>query len=61
MGTEPLGLTIRQLAEHLQVHEQTARQLVREGRIRSVRVGRRHVVPRAELQRFLEVESVKAD
>jgi excisionase family DNA binding protein len=51
-----LGLTVAQFAKTTTLHEQTVRQLLRDGRIRSVRVGRRHVIPSTELERFLSVE-----
>ena len=51
-----LGLTVDDFAEATTLHPQTVRQLLKEGRIRSVRVGRRHVIPRTELERFLQVE-----
>jgi excisionase family DNA binding protein len=63
MGTDvvsPLGLTVKQAAKTTTLHEQTIRQLLRDGRIRSVRVGRRHVIPRTELERFLSVEAQPA-
>jgi len=52
-----LGLTIDDFAEATTLHPQTVRQMLKDGRIRSVRVGRRHVIPRAELERFLQVEA----
>jgi excisionase family DNA binding protein len=54
---EQLGLTVAQVAELTTLHPQTVRQLVREGRLRSVRVGRRVTVPRTEVERFLEPQS----
>ena len=51
-----LGLTVDDFAEETTLHPQTVRQLLKDGRIRSVRVGRRHVIPRTELERFLQVE-----
>jgi excisionase family DNA binding protein len=54
---ETLGLTVAETAEQLRVHEQTVRALIREGRLRSVRVGRRHVVPVSEVERFLQPQS----
>ncbi len=54
---ETLGLTIAETAQELKLHEQTVRALVREGRIRTVRVGRRHIVPRREVEVFLELEA----
>ena len=56
---ETLGLTVAKTAEQLTLHEQTVRTLIREGRIRSVRVGRRHIIPLAEVQRFLSAGRAK--
>ena len=56
-----LGLTVAGFAEATTLHPQTVRQLLRDGRIRSVRVGRRHVIPRTELERFLSVEPQSAE
>ena len=56
MQIEQLGLTVAAFAKETTLHEQTVRALIREGRIRSVRVGRRHVIPRTELERFLTPE-----
>jgi excisionase family DNA binding protein len=52
-----LGLTVDDFAQATTLHPQTVRQLLKEGRIRSVRVGRRHVIPRTELERFLSVQA----
>lgn len=50
----PLALSVEQLAVVLQVGRNTAYELVRSGRIRSVRVGHQIRVPRSALQDFLE-------
>jgi excisionase family DNA binding protein len=55
-----LGLTVDDFAAAMTLHPQTVRQLLKDGRIRSVRVGRRHVIPRTELERFLQVEAQSA-
>ena len=52
--TEQLGFTVQQVARMTSLHPQTVRALIREGRIRHVRVGRRLIVPRTEVERFLE-------
>jgi excisionase family DNA binding protein len=54
--TSRLGLTVTDFAEESTLHEQTIRALLKAGRIRSVRVGRRHIIPRTELERFLSVD-----
>ena len=56
-----LGFTVAEPAEVTTLHPQTVRQLLRDGRIRSVRVGRRHVIPRTELERFLSIEPQSGD
>jgi excisionase family DNA binding protein len=55
--TEQLGLTVEQVSRMTSLHPQTVRALIREGRIRHVRVGRRVIVPRTEVDRFLEPQS----
>jgi excisionase family DNA binding protein len=55
--TDPLLVSVREAAKRLGLGRDTAYQLVREGRIRSVAVGRRQLVPVAELARFVERES----
>jgi excisionase family DNA binding protein len=47
----------REAAEALGVHPHTLRRLIAEGRIDVVRVGRRVLVPVAEIERFLEPQS----
>ena len=51
----PLGLTIKETAAALQLGLGTAYEMVRQGRIPSVRLGRRIVVPRAALEAMLRV------
>jgi excisionase family DNA binding protein len=41
---ETLGLTVEQAAAELTLHPRTVRELIRTGQLRSVRVGRRHVI-----------------
>jgi len=50
---EPLTLTVEQAGEALGVGRQLAYQLVREGKIPSLRFGKRIVVPKAALERML--------
>jgi len=54
-------LTIRQVAELLQVHEQTAWRYVRQGRLPCVRLGRRAIrVARQDLDDFIASNKVPA-
>lgn len=50
----PLALTVQEAGEALRVGRNTAYDLVRCGRLRSVRVGRQLRVPRDALIEFLE-------
>jgi excisionase family DNA binding protein len=54
---EPLLVSVREAAKRLGLGRDTAYQLVREGRIHSVALGRKRLVPVAELARFVERES----
>lgn len=55
--SEPLLLGVRDAARRLGIGRDVCYQLVREGRLRAVRVGRRILIPRAELERFVEREA----
>ena len=59
--TEPLLLGVKDAARVLGLGRDTAYQLVREGRLRAVRVGRRVLVPRAELEAFIAREAAGDD
>ena len=50
----PLTLSVRKLMPILSVGRNTAYELIRSGRIRSVRSGRRICIPKAEVLRFLK-------
>lgn len=54
--TEPLLLSIRDAARRLGVGRDHAYMLVREGRLRSIAVGSRRLVPVAELAEFVRRE-----
>jgi excisionase family DNA binding protein len=54
--TDSLLLGVRDAARELGLGRDMTYQLVREGRIRSVRVGRRVLGPRGELAAFCERE-----
>lgn len=50
----PLALTVTEAADALRIGRNTAYNLVRCGKIRSIRVGRQLRVPKAALKEFLE-------
>jgi excisionase family DNA binding protein len=54
---QPLLVSVRRAAPKIGVGRDTAYQLVREGRLRSVRIGRRILIPVAECAAFVERES----
>jgi excisionase family DNA binding protein len=56
-GAEPLLIGIREAARELGIGRDTVYQLVREGRLRSVRVSRKVLIPRVELRAFVEREA----
>lgn len=57
--TDPLLLGVREAARRLGLGRDAAYSLVREGRLRSVRVGRRVLIPRVELEAFLAREMAR--
>jgi excisionase family DNA binding protein len=54
---ETLLVSVREAAQRLGLGRDTTYALVREGRLRSVRVGRKVLVPRTELASFCERET----
>ena len=52
-----LLLSVRDAAHELGIGRDTAYQLVREGRLRSIAVGRKRLIPRAELAAFIDRET----
>ena len=50
---EKLVYTPKELEPLLQLSKNTINALLRSGRLRSVRVGRRYLIPREALQQFL--------
>lgn len=50
----PLTLSVRELMPILSVDRNTAYELIRSGQIRSVRIGRRILIPKAEVLQFLK-------
>ncbi len=57
----PLLLPVRDFARAEGLGRDTTYRLIAEGRIRVVRVGRKILVPRSELEGFVARESVRAD
>lgn len=49
-------LTVKELAKLLRVGINNAYRLVREGTIKSVRVGRQYRIPRSAVQQYLETQ-----
>ncbi len=56
MTEPPLLLGVRDASRELGVGRDTAYALIREGRLRAVHVGRRLLVPRCELEAFVQRE-----
>lgn len=56
-----LAYSISEAAEQLGICERLMRELVREKRVRSVRVGRRVIIPKLELERLLAPPPVQAE
>lgn len=52
----PLAVSPRRAAEYLGVGHDAIYQLLNQGRIRSVKLGRRRLIPLGELERFLSDE-----
>lgn len=50
----PLSLTVSELAQALRIGRNSAYQLVNDGTIRSIRVGRCIRIPRTAVEQFLE-------
>lgn len=55
--TQPMLLDMKQIAEALNVGRSTAFGLVKDGKLRSVQIGRRRLVPKAALDDFIEALS----
>jgi excisionase family DNA binding protein len=47
-------LTIDQTAERLQVHHHTVRRLIKDGRLKYYRPGRKYLIPVSSIMAFLE-------
>ena len=57
MPDAPLLVSVKDAARELGVGRDSAYQLVREGRLRSVAIGRKRLIPRSELLAFISRES----
>lgn len=55
-----LALSLEEAAQAVGLCAKTVATLIRDGRLRSVRVGTRHLVPVSELQRWLTDEAGQA-
>ncbi len=56
-----LTLDVVEAAQLLGLGRNTTYTLVRSGRLRSVRIGRRLVIPRSEVDAFLEREAIREE
>lgn len=61
MVEPPLMVSVREAARTLGVGRDAAYRLVREKRLRAVRIGRRIYVPRAELVALIERETAAVE
>jgi excisionase family DNA binding protein len=52
-GTDPLVLDVRDVAERLRISRSFAYELIASGRLPSIRLGRRVLVPAVRLDEFL--------
>lgn len=55
--SQRIGLNLMEVAYQLGIGRNSALELIHSGRLRSVRIGRRIVIPRRELEAFLEREA----
>lgn len=56
-GNLPLALTVEDLTQLLSVGRNTAYELVRSGKIRSIKVGRIYRIPRSAVDEYLNTRS----
>jgi excisionase family DNA binding protein len=59
--TDPLLVPVREAARRLSLGRDTTYRLVGEGRLPSLSVGRRRLVPVTSLARFIEAELARAE
>lgn len=55
---QPLAVSPRKAARYLDIGHDAIYQLLGQGRLRSVKLGRRRLIPLSELERFLAEELV---
>ena len=60
-NTEPLLLTVPESAKLLNVSRVTVFKLLRAGRLASLKIGAKRMIPRQELDRFIERETTMKD
>lgn len=53
-GLEPVGLTLKEAADLLRVHENTLAKLLQDGRVRGVKIGREWRTSRQALEDFVD-------
>jgi excisionase family DNA binding protein len=54
---QPLAYSIQDTAQKLSVSPQSVRKLIERGELQTRRVGVRVLIPKSELERFLQVEA----
>ena len=58
---EPLLLTVPESAKLLNISRVTVFKLLRSGRLASLKIGAKRMIPRQELDRFIERETATKD
>lgn len=58
---EPEALTIQQVATALSIHRSTVYDLIRDGKLKTIRIGKRQRVRRVDLMEYLEREAARAE
>ncbi|MEA4856057.1 MAG: helix-turn-helix domain-containing protein [Solidesulfovibrio sp. DCME] len=53
-GQEPIGLTLKEAAAMLRVHENTLAKLLQDGRVRGVKIGREWRTSKKALEDFVD-------
>ncbi len=54
MNGAPAVMTVAEMAAHLHVPKSTARKIIRRGQVRYQRIGKRWIVPFADVQAFMD-------
>lgn len=58
----PAGMrSIFEVSEHLGIHEQTVRDIIRRGELGTVRIGKRILVRDDQLAAFIDAHTIDAD